>query len=315
MYGGGFDDGAGGGGQFGGDSQFGGGGGQAFGNSNFGGDAFGGGNMSQGGGFAVDNNGPDAKGKQLNKQSLAPCTIKQLKNAPASGGDNGFSVDGKDLHQVTIVGLITHADEQNTNLQYTVDDGTDSINVKMWIDAATDEAAIEKRAQWREGAVVRVIGQMRAFNQVRSIVAFHIQPLTDFNEYTFHFIEVVHTHLRNTKGSAAEQGGAPAAGAGMAGASMGVAGGMAGGMAPQGGAGFAPQPGFAANSVASTQETVMKYFTSYAETDIGCTITDCVSAMGPQGVTDAQVRTAVENLVNEGHLYSTIDDEHYKATA
>ena len=34
---------------------------QAFGNSNFGGDAFGGGNMSQGGGFAVDNNGPDAK--------------------------------------------------------------------------------------------------------------------------------------------------------------------------------------------------------------------------------------------------------------
>ena len=61
----------------------------------------------------------------------------------------------------------------------------------------------------------------------------------------------------------------------------------------------------------------MKYFTSYAETDIGCTISDCVNAMAPQGVTDAQVRTAVEALVNEGHLYyNTIDDEHfYKATA
>ena len=94
----------------------------------------------------------------------------------------------------------------------------------------------------------------------------------------------------------------------MAGASMGVAGGMAGGMAPQGGAGFAPPAGAA-------QETVMAYFTSYAQTDIGCTIADCVNAMAPQGVTDAQVRTAVENLVNEGHLYSTIDDEHYKATA
>ena len=52
---------------------------------------------------------------------------------------------------------------------------------------------------------MRVIGQMRAFNQVRSIVAFHIQPLTDFNEYTFHFIEVVHTHLRNTKGAAVSE--------------------------------------------------------------------------------------------------------------
>ena len=103
----------------------------------------------------------------------------------------------------------------------------------------------------------------------------------------------------------------------MAGASMGVAGGMAGGMAPQGGAGFAPQAGFAANGAASTQDTVMKYFTSYAETDIGCTISDCVNAMAPQGVTDAQVQSAVEALVNEGHLYyNTIDDEHfYKATA
>ena len=100
----------------------------------------------------------------------------------------------------------------------------------------------------------------------------------------------------------------------MAGASMGVAGGMAGGMAPPGGAGFAPPAG-AAPKGATTQETVMAYFQSYAHNDIGCTIADCVQAMAPQGVTDAQVRTAVDNLVNEGHLYSTIDDEHYKATA
>ena len=100
----------------------------------------------------------------------------------------------------------------------------------------------------------------------------------------------------------------------MAGASMGVAGGMAGGMAPQGGAAFAPPAG-AAPKGATTQETVMAYFQSYAHNDIGCTIADCVQAMAPQGVTDAQVRTAVDNLVSEGHLYSTIDDEHYKATA
>ena len=36
---------------------------------------------------------------------------------------------------------------------------------------------------------------------------------------------------------------------------------------------------------------------------------------GVTAVTDArQVRTAFEALVNEGYLYSTID-EHYKATA
>lgn len=63
------------------------------------------------------------------------------------------------------------------------------------------------------------------------------------------------------------------------------------------------------------QDTVLKYFQSYATSEWGCTITDAANAMSAQGVTEGQVRSAVEALVNEGHLYSTIDDEHYKATA
>ena len=49
--------------------------------------------------------------------------------------------------------------------------------------------------------MVRVVGQLRVFNHTRSIVAFTIQPIKDFNEYTYHFIEVVHTHLHLTKGA------------------------------------------------------------------------------------------------------------------
>ena len=87
-----------------------------------------------GGGFQVDNSTPDGKAKgNRDKQSLIPATIKQLKNAvPASNGEASFMIDGADLHQITIVGLITSADEQATNLQYSVDDGTDHIMVKMW---------------------------------------------------------------------------------------------------------------------------------------------------------------------------------------
>ena len=51
----------------------------------------------------VDNSTPDgkAKGGDRNRQSLIPTTIKQLKNAPsAAGGEAGFSLDGRDLHQV-----------------------------------------------------------------------------------------------------------------------------------------------------------------------------------------------------------------------
>ena len=47
---------------------------------------------------------------------------------------------------------------------------------------------------------MRVIGQLRSFNNSKSVVAYSIVPITNFNEYTFHFIDVVHTHLKHTKG-------------------------------------------------------------------------------------------------------------------
>lgn len=71
------------------------------------------------------------------------------------------------------------------------------------------------------------------------------------------------------------------------------------------------------------RQAVMRYFARYANTEIGRTVSDAQSlrgsplpydAMATHGVTDAQVRSVVDALVNEGHLYSTIDDEHFKAT-
>jgi len=59
-------------------------------------------------------------------------TIKQLKSASnAASGEQTFTIDGHELHQITIVGLIMSAEEQNTNLQFTIDDGTDDIVVNM----------------------------------------------------------------------------------------------------------------------------------------------------------------------------------------
>ena len=45
----------------------------------------------------------------------------------------------------------------------------------------------------------------------------------------------------------------------------------------------------------------------------GVNIADVVAALNGR-FTDAQVREAVESLVNDGHLYSTIDDAHFRST-
>jgi replication factor A2 len=256
----------------------------------------------------VDNStpGPETTSDK-NRQSLIPVTIKQLKNALAgTNGENGFTLDGRDLHQVTVVGLIMHADEQQTNLQYQIDDGTDTIMVKKWTDADAPDDEAERRALCKEGAYVRVIGQLRSFNHAKNIVAYSIEPITDFNEYTFHFLEVVHTHLRHTKGAVPAAAAAGAA-AGAYGAPVAL--GMVRGAAPVPGAPAARAPG------ASLQDLVLKFFQSKgAASDAGCTVLEAAQALASNGVQEAQVRSIVLELVEDGHLYSTIDDEHFKST-
>ena len=278
---------------------------QGFGASQYGGGA---GQAPAGGFMQVDNStpGPETTSDK-NRQSLIPVTIKQLKNALAvANGENGFTLDGRDLHQVTVVGLIMHADEQQTNLQYQIDDGTDTIMVKKWTDADAPDDEAERRALCKEGAYVRVIGQLRSFNHAKNIVAYSIEPITDFNEYTFHFLEVVHTHLRHTKG-AVPGAAAVGAAAGVYGAP--VAPGMVRGAAPVPGAPAARAPG------ASLQDLVLKFFQSKgAASDAGCTVLEAAQALASNGVQEAQVRSIVQELVDDGHLYSTIDDDHFKST-
>merc|ERR1712060_27624 len=156
-----------------------------------------------------------------------------------------------------------------------------------------------------EGKLVRVVGQLRAFNLVRSIVAFNIQPLTDYNEYTFHFIEVVHTHLRNTRGKAPVPG--MAAPRGMANVAQP---GMANG-AQSGGYGNPQQP---QQTQFNLSDTVLEFFNTYATTEAGSTVAECFEAMKARGASLQQIRESVDFLVGEGHLYSMIDDDHFKGT-
>lgn len=46
----------------------------------------------------------------------------------------------------------------------------------------------------REGAYVRVIGNLRSFKDAPNIVAFDIQVVEDFNQVTYHMLRAMYTH-------------------------------------------------------------------------------------------------------------------------
>jgi hypothetical protein len=102
---------------------------------------------------------------------------------------------------------------------------------------------LQLKAELRPGAYVRVFGTIRMFQGAKSVVAYSIRPVVDFNEVTFHFLEVisVQKQLAAKHGGVAMAGGAgrPApGGGGFGGGGGGGMGGGAGAGAPAANAGY-----------------------------------------------------------------------------
>ena len=49
-----------------------------------------------------------------------------------------------------------------------------------------------------------------------------------------------------------------------------------------------------------------------ADADMGANISDIINSLQSNGYSEGEVRTAIENLSNEGMIYSTIDEAHFQ---
>ncbi|XP_010138310.1 PREDICTED: replication protein A 32 kDa subunit [Buceros rhinoceros silvestris] len=165
------------------------------------------------------------------------------------------------------------------------------MDVRQWVD--TDEAGGENVVV-PPRTYVKVIGHLRSFQNKRSLVAFKILPLEDMNALTAHILETVNTHmiLRNNLTSAP---GAPQS----ISAGMGDVGGY-------GGSGSLPVSGLTAH-----QSQVLNLIKN-------CPVPEGMSLqelkLQLHNMSMLTIKQAVEFLSSEGHIYSTVDDDHYKST-
>lgn len=265
-----------------------------------------GGNYQQtsgGGGFmspGMTSPGMDSSQKKKNRaQTLLPVTAAMIDKAEYNVTEDMFRFNGADIHQVTFVGVIREVQETATNISYKIDDMTGNrISVKKWIDN-DDPLEQSKRSECREDTYVRVVGSMKSFNdgQIRSVMAFSMVPVTDFNEITFHFIDVIHAQLTLKKTFASDGGDRGACGGG--------GGGMQGMSDPFGG-------GMNDAGLEGPNKVVFN-FISACTAEQGISIQELKNRN--RNMSEQQLRNCLEWLSNEGHIYSTIDDDHYKSTS
>ncbi|KAM3615083.1 uncharacterized protein V6R79_023141 [Siganus canaliculatus] len=251
------------------------------------------------GGFASPalSQGGEKKGRARANQ-IIPCTVSQL--MAASQADEAFKVGDVEVAQVTIVGVIRTTDKSMTNIQYKVDDMTGApMDVKQWVD--TEDPSVDSTVL-PPGTYVKVSGNLRSFQNHRSVVAFSVRPLEDMNEITSHMLEVVQAHMalgkpQNMSGT----------GGGMGSKVMP----MSRPVSDHTGGSYAGANDMVNNGLSANQNQVLSLIRSCPYPQ-GISIQDLKQRLS--GISLAVIKQAVEFLSNEGHIFSTIDEDHYKST-
>lgn len=297
---------------------------------------FGGGNKGGGGGFGgggggggyMEHTSPSAAGGALSSQSpagekkariptITSLSLYQLKNAAPSREDL-FSVDNKDLGQVIVIGVIRHVDVRATKHTYTLEDHTGTVEVVHWTEDDTAQSDI------REGMYVRVVGHIKAHNNKNTLNAFKIHQIEDVNEITCHLLEVIYTHLNAVRGPIAADGGRAGPAGGFNGNPVSPS------LRQMGQQGHQQQqqqrpPAASAygqqqqqhqqapNGLTHDQNTILECIKS-STSDSGMSIQEILDMLPKPQFNEALIRKVVDFLGNEGHVYSTIDDDHYKST-
>lgn len=194
------------------------------------------------------------------------------------------------------MGKITNLMEDNFTFNMVLDDGTGRITVKMFInnDGNEDEER-RQRAELREGAYARVFGHISNYNNEKQINAFSIRPVTDPNEITYHLSQVIFQHLHLSKG--AGKGGAQNLGATMDAAVQ-----------------HAPAPATAGTGMAPIDTEVLNIFNAPEANDMvaGLTIQDVITRSNNR-FDKGTLEKIINRLVEDGLLYSTVDDAHWKS--
>uniref|UniRef100_UPI00358F0707 replication protein A 32 kDa subunit isoform X2 n=1 Tax=Myxine glutinosa TaxID=7769 RepID=UPI00358F0707 len=261
---------------------------QGGGYSNFG--VGGGGFQQSPGGFASPS-GTQTEKKRARVQQIIACTVSQLLAAKQT--EDVFRLGDIELNQVTLVGIVRQSEKSPTNILYKVDDMTARpLDVRQWVDV--DDMG-------NEGTVippstyVMVVGHLRSFQNKKSLVAFKIRPLENINEITTHILEVVQNHMAISK---------PAGQANTT-ANTNLT------LQSNTGPAVGSMMGDSCNGLQPQQSQVLSVIRT-AKGQSGMSLADVKSRLG--GMNPASIQKAIEFLSNEGHIYSTIDEQHYRST-
>lgn len=264
----------------------------------------GGGSFGNGGSYGgTGSAGGGGGGRGNYNETIMPLTIKQIQDAEMEPGGDKLIVNNASIEQITIVARIVQADFETTMIALTFDDCTGTIQGShmLPVDDGTGghEFAVQKRQQLKQGVWTRIIAIIESTSGTRRLSVFKIRAVEDPNEIVYHRLEVVKVFLTLTRAAVPKVGYvAPLSNI------------------PAGGAGVFNAGGPLASANPMDQSPLHKKVFEYIKgrhqanpnDDQGVSIGDVCRDVGG---TIETVREILEGFATDGHVYTTIDENHF----
>ncbi|KAF8567016.1 hypothetical protein P879_08952 [Paragonimus westermani] len=243
-----------------------------------------------GGGYMASAAGASVAKKASNQGSNVPCTCAEIL-ASNQEGDRFISPLGLEFSQVTLLGVIRSVVESATRVEYEIDDYTGSyLPVKMFVEDQDSAQSGQQSRPFRELSYVRVHGHVRNFQGSKHVIAFRIIPVSDMNEITTHIMEVIFARMLYTK-SKMDEG--------------------LGGLGAKTGSTTAAVAGTNNNGLTVLQNQILGIVRTFIG-ERGIPVSQLSEKL--RGIPERQIRDDLDFLSAEGHVYSTVDDDHFRAT-
>ncbi|KAJ7430705.1 replication protein A subunit RPA32 [Mycena galericulata] len=262
--------------------------------SQFGSFGGGGGGFLQGSPGGSQGSPSGAGGKSPASQSLRPVTIAQVHKATQMHSDADWVVDGNAIGQITVVAELQEQRVFTTNRNFVIDDGTGRIDAKMWMDTPEDQKTNTWRGIEYNGPVpvyVRVTGSIKTHNGKRHIHASNIRLVKDLNEVYFHILDVISVHIVLQKGLPSKSGHEQQAGT----------------VPGQSAYAIQSRPTNSPAMFSTMADNVVRYLSSLQPNPEGTFVGDIAKALKADAM---ELSDCVDRLIDEGHVFTTIDDSH-----
>ncbi|XP_036126345.1 replication protein A 30 kDa subunit [Molossus molossus] len=217
-------------------------------------------------------------------QSVIPCCVNQLLTAALV--DDVFKVRGIAVSQVSIVGLIRKAESAPNYILYKIDDMTTKpIDARHWLGRGR---AKQELSPCPVGVYAKVFGVLRGSEAVKILEVLQIRVLEDMNEFTSHILETVNAHMMLAKAQEAACGpSAPAAPSEVDQAT-----------------------GYGEAHPKFIQEKALRLIHECPRQE-GKSIRELQMELGSLSI--KAIKEVLEYLMVEGHIYPTVDGEHFKS--